>query len=716
MNPSIAGKKGGDSSVVDRLEFHADRMPDRVLFTWLDDDGHVAQQFTFAQLAARAKTLAARFSEFARPGERALLLYPHGLEFIASFLGCLYAGVVAVPAYPPRRNRSLLRLTAIQRDARPSLILTTSEVAANLAGQSGNGAAWSTQVLTDQIATERAPTWSRPPLAADALAFIQYTSGSTGEPQGVMVGHGNIMANEVAIETAFRHSSESTVVGWLPMFHDMGLIGNVLQPLYTGFPSVLLSPVTFLREPIRWLRAISEFRATISGAPNFAFDHCVDRITEEEKDTLDLSSLAVLYNGAEPVRARSLERFAEAFARCGFRRETFFPCYGLAETTLLVTGGPRQRPPVILPVRSGALETHQLVSCEHHEPDAQVLVGCGRTAHGTCLEIVEPDTCRRAAPDAVGELWVSGPSVAQGYWNRPEETELTFRARLADTGEGPFLRTGDLGFIRDGEVFITGRIKDLMIIRGRNIYPHDVEAAVERSLPFVAANTCAAFATSHDDGERLTLVIEADRAMVNIVRKAGQDGDRGDSIPELGALVEQVREAIADEFEVTLQAVVFVRPGSFPRTSSGKVQRRACRRGLEKDELQVVYAWQAAGTGAVLDPGSDPVAEPATDNEARPATRVHGELVDFIQSLVTDFVRSQIDANAPPVPVDRPFAAIGLDDSLGAAFVGLAIEKRTGVRLTAEHLCEYPNVNSLAGYVLQCQESRPPGPCEAVCE
>ncbi|MCY2993428.1 MAG: AMP-binding protein [Planctomycetota bacterium] len=362
MNRSLAGMNAQDS-LVDRLEHHADRMPDRVVYTWLDDDGRV-DQFTFGELALRARTLAARFAEHAGPGERALLLYPHGLEFIAAFLGCLYAGVVAVPAYPPRRNRSLLRLTAIHSDARPRLILTSSEVADNLAGQFGDDGHPSTLLVTDSIPTERESTWNRPPLKSESLAFIQYTSGSTGAPKGAVVSHGNIVANELSVQISFQYSPQSTMVSWLPMFHDMGLIGGVLQPLYTGFPSVLLSPVAFLREPIRWLRAFSDYRGTTSGAPNFAYDHCVDRITEEEKNTLDLRSLTLLYNGAEPVRARTLERFADAFARCGFRREAFFPCYGMAETTLLASGGPPQRKLVYLPVRSADLEAHRVVPSE----------------------------------------------------------------------------------------------------------------------------------------------------------------------------------------------------------------------------------------------------------------------------------------------------------------------------------------------------------------
>ena len=466
--------------------------------------------------------LAAQFSEHASPGDRALLLYPPGLAFIEAFLACLAAGIIAIPAYPPRANRKAERQWSIIEDASPSLILTSSQVAPKNRLQIPPGA-HSSYLVTDELTIGGDPDWRPPTLGPSTVAFLQYTSGSTGAPRGVMITHGNIAANEQQVEASFCHTQDSVMVSWLPLFHDMGLIGGVLQPLYVGFPAVLMSPVTFLREPVEWLRAISQYRGTTSGAPNFAYDHCVKYITEEQKKGLDLSSWQIAYNGAEPVRGETLDRFTEAFAGCGFRRQAFFPCYGLAEATLIVSGGPPSRTPTRVYVRGSALEANRLVEVQADDPDARQLVSSGRTAGETRVLIVDPETGTECPPDKVGEIWLASDSVALGYWNRPEETQETFRARLATTGEGPFLRTGDAGFVRDGELVITGRLKDLIIIRGRNLYPQDIEAAVEQAVDFVRANSCAAVRIHADSEEKLAIVVEADRRLVQTAQAAKKE-------------------------------------------------------------------------------------------------------------------------------------------------------------------------------------------------
>ena len=323
--------------------------------------------------------------------------------------------------------------------------------------------------------------WTEPQVTPESLAFLQYTSGSTSSPKGVMVSHGNILHNEGLIQRAFRQTARSTIVGWLPVYHDMGLIGNVIQPLYVGAACVLMSPVAFLQSPLRWLQAITRYRATTSGGPNFAFDLCARKVRQAQRDTLDLSSWQVAYNGAEPIRLETLERFSAAFEPCGFRREAFLPCYGLAEATLLVSGSLRTASPRVEHVQAVGLESHRVVEAAAGDGKAVPLVGCGEVTDGQELVIVHPDSSRRCAPDQVGEIWVAGPSIARGYWNRPEETERNFHARLAETGGGTFLRTGDLGFLKDGELFITGRLKDLVIIRGLNHYPQDIEQTVEKA-------------------------------------------------------------------------------------------------------------------------------------------------------------------------------------------------------------------------------------------
>ncbi|HVR99107.1 MAG TPA: fatty acyl-AMP ligase, partial [Thermoanaerobaculia bacterium] len=444
-------------TLIDLLRHRAAEGGRAPAYTFLADGEVEAEQLTYAELDRQARALGAALAAMGERGlygERALLLYPPGLEFIAAFLGCLYGGVVAVPAYPPRSQRGLPRLLSIVQDAKPSVVLTTGALlrkAEALLGQvlgDSGVACIATDQLLEEDAGALASAWTPPAIDGATLAFLQYTSGSTSTPKGVMVSHGNLLHNEEMIRQAFGQSAESVILGWLPVYHDMGLIGNVLQPLYVGAPCILMSPVAFLQKPLRWLEAISRYRATTSGGPNFAYALCAQKVTEEQKAGLDLSSWRVAFNGAEPVRAETLDRFAAAFAQCGFRREAFYPCFGLAEATLFVTGGALAEPFVARPFEAAALERDEAVPAESGENrPARELVGCGHAWAGQRVEIVDPSTFTACAPGRVGEVWVAGPSVAHGYWGRPDATERDFHARLADEPEaGPFLRTGDLGF------------------------------------------------------------------------------------------------------------------------------------------------------------------------------------------------------------------------------------------------------------------------------
>lgn len=569
-----------DLTILDRLRFHAQATPDRMAYRFLHDSGR-SDTLTFGQLDVRARVLAACLRGHASPGDRALLLYPPGLEFVEAFLACLAAGVVAVPAYPPRRNRKSERLRAIADDARPRLVLTTRQTlpvveASELGALDGLAC-----LATDELRAADGQGDRAEAVAPDQVAFLQYTSGSTGTPRGVVVTHANVMANEAAIQAAFRQTQADVVVSWLPTFHDMGLIGTVLQPLYVGYSAVFMPPATFLREPVRWLRAISEFRGTTAGAPNFAYDHCVQCVSEEQKQGLDLSCWAVAYNGSEPVRAETLDRFEAAFAGCGFRPEAFFPCYGLAEATLFVSGGPPGRQPRRRRLDAAALEAGaaQAVS----PPGGRVLVGCGRAGVGTVVVAVDPATRTPVPEGKVGELWVSSPGVAAGYWAPAGEASTVFGNHLA-CGEGPFLSTGDLGFLADGEVYVTGRSKDLIVVRGRNVYPQDVEAEVERSVGFVRSGGCAAFPLETPFGEGLGLAIEADRQVMRLA-----EDDPG----ELRRLADKISASVVRGFDVRLSAFVVVRPGALPRTSSGKVMRFACREGVRGGTLDAIYCWRA---------------------------------------------------------------------------------------------------------------------------
>ncbi|HTQ78496.1 MAG TPA: fatty acyl-AMP ligase, partial [Thermoanaerobaculia bacterium] len=483
----------------------------------------------------------------------------------------LYAGAVAVPAYPPQSSRAFPRLAAIAADSRPALALTTTVLLKKLSQLSAQGVDLGLKCLTtDDIPLSRAADWQEPDLRPESLAFLQYTSGSTALPKGVMVSHGNLLHNEEMIRRAFGQSRESVIVGWLPLYHDMGLIGNVLQPLYVSARCILMSPLGFLQKPLRWLRAISHFRGTTSGGPNFAYDLCVRKIRPEEISELDLSCWEVAFNGAEAVRAETLENFSRTFAPCGFRREAFFPCYGLAEATLFVTGVAKGRLPKIERFVARSLEEGQVVVAPPEDSSARELVSCGTAFMGQRLVIVDPDSGEACPPDRIGEVWVAGLSLAQGYFRRDEDTARDFTARLGE--EGPFLRTGDLGFLLDGELYVTGRLKDLIILRGRNLYPQDVELAVERSHPALRPGCGAAFAVDFGGEEQLVVVQEVER----------------DFAGEWEPLADAIRGAVAQEHQAQARAVVLIRAGSIPKTSSGKIQRRACRELFLKGGLDVL--------------------------------------------------------------------------------------------------------------------------------
>ncbi|HVR99989.1 MAG TPA: fatty acyl-AMP ligase, partial [Thermoanaerobaculia bacterium] len=448
---------GEGSTLIELLRERARERPGHRLYTFLADGEEEAGVLSCGELDVRARALGALLRQVAA-GEPVLLLFPPGAEFVTAFFGCLYGGAVAVPAYPPRARRVDSRLWSIFRDARPRVVLTTAAVLARLAEvreRSPELAAARWIAIDDpaEVPSGLADEWRDPGLEPGAVAFLQYTSGSTSSPKGVRVTHGNLLHNQALIQRAFRQTEESVVVGWLPLYHDMGLIGNVLQPLYSGARCVLMSPWAFLQSPARWLRAISRYRATTSGGPDFAYDLCVRKVRPEQRAGLDLSSWTVAFNGAEPVRAETLERFAAAFAPCGFRREALYPCYGLAEATLFVTGGAPGEPPATGPF------------------EGRTLVASGRPDDASLeVAIVEPESLARRGEDEVGEIWLRGASVTGGYWSRPELTEASFQAATAE-GDGPYLRTGDLGFLRGGDLYVAGRLKDLIIIRGRNHYP-----------------------------------------------------------------------------------------------------------------------------------------------------------------------------------------------------------------------------------------------------
>ena len=659
------------STLVDLLRLRSLHEPGRTAYRFLADGETEASHVTYGELDLRARAVGALLQSVSLHGARVLLLYPPGLDFVAAFFGCLYAGAVAVPSSPPRPSRGLGRVRAVADDAQAACALTTTQVLSRvelLPEKPAELARFGPWLATDRLADEWAAEWREPSTSGDALAYLQYTSGSTSTPKGVMVTHVNVLANSAYIHQGFEHGPESVSLSWLPHFHDMGLLDGIIQPLYGGFPAVLMSPAAFLQRPVRWLEAISRHGVTHSGGPNFAYDLCVRRVSKEQRASLDLSGWGVAYDGAEPVRRETLERFGEAFAPCGFRRRAFYPAYGLAEATLKVTGGRKEDEPVYHTVQAGALKEHRVVEAEAGAADARTLVGSGHAALGTEVVIVNPESARRCAPDEVGEVWVSGPGVAAGYWNRPEETERTFRARLAESGEGPFLRTGDLGFVRDGELFVTGRLKDLIIIRGRNLYPQDIEQAVEQCHAALRPGGGAAFSVEVEGEERLVLAQEVEARR----RK------------EAPAVFAAIREVLAEEFEVQPAAVLLLRPGGLPKTSSGKVRRGACREGFLENSLRVVAEWRA---GAVVD-GQAPV--PAAPDELS---------AESVGRWLRALLAARLNTEAPLLDLHQPIARYGVD-SLLALELTHAVETGLGVKLPPAGFLRNPTIADLTNEAL----------------
>ena len=574
----------GPANLVRLVQYRAETEPNEPAFIYLANGVDEEIVMSNASLDRQARRVAAWLQSRNMFGGRALLLYPPGLDFIVAYFGCLYAGVIAIPVYPPRRNRSILRIETVAKNADAAVALTTEEVIKTVAGMLDEAPSlknidW---VATTTLDENLADTWAFPDINSDTIAFLQYTSGSTGAPKGVILTHGNLLHNSQMIYQGFEHTRTGRGVFWLPSYHDMGLIGGIVQPLYCGRPNVIMSPLSFLQKPVRWLAAITRYKATTSGGPNFAYDLCVRNITEAQIDELELSNWSVAFNGAEPVLAETMEAFAQKFERCGFRYEAFYPCFGLAEGTLIVSGGYVKNRPIIRSLDPKELSIGRAVEVRDTRSKSVRYVSSGRKIlPDERLAIVDPETCVECPDSIVGEIWVKSPSNARGYWNAPEATERTFHATIAETNEGPFMRTGDLGFMMDGELFVTGRIKDLIIVRGVNVYPQDIEMTVQKTDPHLRPLCGAAFMVrDHSElpQEHLVIVQELERQFKG----------------EIEPIFTAIKKAVALEHEIPVQGIVLIKSGSIPKTSSGKIQHHACRNGFLDGSLSEVKRWVSA--------------------------------------------------------------------------------------------------------------------------
>lgn len=577
-------------TLVEVLSHRALHQSDERAYVFIGDCGTEITQLTFGELNSCSRSLAQELSIRARPGDRALLVFPPGLNFLVAYFACLYSGIVAVPVVPPRRGRLRLATLGIADDCQPKIGLTTEVLLPEIAQEFSGQAAWDAITWMSVEAALSVPSSGPEPHTArsDEIAFLQYTSGSTSAPKGVMVTHGNLVRNLEMIRRAVGTTQNSRIVSWMPLFHDMGLILNALHTLCVGSLCVLMSPASFMQRPLGWLTAISKYKAEVAGGPNFAYDLCVKRFSPERAQELDLRCWRVAMNGAEPVHARTLQNFSETFSPYGFERRAFYPCYGMAEGTLLLSGGARDVLPVTRKIERAPFAQGRIISVDDTCTDRREVVGCGSSLIGERLVVVDPATRRESASGQIGEIWAAGPHVALGYWRNPAASNETFGGRIAGTGDGPFLRTGDLGFLLDDELFITGRLKDVIIVNGQNHYPQDIEATVAACHPALRENFGAIFVVGEDGEHRLVVVQEVERTW-----RFRLNADN---------LIESVRRAVVAEHELMISEVVLIRAGTLPKTSSGKVQRRQTRELYVRGELEL---WPA--DGARMKPSFDPI-------------------------------------------------------------------------------------------------------------
>lgn len=656
----------GYTDIISIINKRAELTPDKVIYRFLEDGEHETDLLTFKQLDTKARTVAYYLQQHGKRGDRVLLLFPTGLEYVTAFFGCLYAGMIAIPAYPPRRNRSLNRIHTIISDSGAKTSLLSEKVATDIQHNFANDEVLNSiqWIVYKDFDETLASKWVAKDIRPEEVALLQYTSGSTGEPKGVMITHGNIIYNSETIRRSFSFDENLQGVNWLPIFHDMGLIGTIIQPAYIGGANVIMPPVAFLKNPINWLKAIEKYKANNGGGPNFGYDYLISKTTEEERAKLDLSRVETFYCGAEPIRKSTLEAFTEGLKAAGVSQKQLFPCYGLAEGTLIVTGSHMKELPKYLRVNAEALSQNRIQLERDGNPKHIDLVGCGHVWMETRVAIVDSETHLEVGDDLIGEVWVSGPTVAKGYWNNEEQTRLSFQAHIADSGEGPFLRTGDLGFFHEKELYITGRLKDLIIIRGINYYPSDIEYTVQQVDAALRPYGGAAIPVVAGDEEKLVVVQELERT-------AMRNADHA-------SLISDIRKAIAEEHELEVFAVLLIRTGSLPLTSSGKIQRRQTKYDYLNGVLDVVASWEA---------------EKPTD--AKPSIGKPLPTEAAIKEWLADWIVRNQHFRREDIDADKHLLSYGLD-SLAAVTLETEISAYFGVKWHVSSFMLNPTINKIA--------------------
>lgn len=672
-------------TLVSVLQRHVVQQGDNIAYTFLDDAQDTKVTFTYRQLRDEAHELALHLLMRGQKGDRALLLFENGAELIVAFFACLMSGIVAVPAYPPRKNRNMERLKNVVIDADASLILTSAKIAAISEPQlQGDEIFKDIAVLVTDNLSGASQAAKLPEILPTDLAFLQYSSGSTGVPKGVMISHHNIVQNQLRIAEAFEHDQNSKVVSWLPYFHDMGLIGGILQPLFVGFPVYLMSPTWFLQKPVRWLKAISDFGGTTSGAPNFAWKLCVDKITDEELEGIDLSNWRVAFNGSEPINAQTLKEFTERFAPYGFKSNAHLPCYGMAEATLMITAVNCKDEPTIFEAEKSNLSENLATLAKANE-ESYSLVSSGHTWFDDQLIIVDPEMREQKAEGQVGEIWLRSPCVGQGYWKKDELNEEIFNAKIASTGEGPYLRTGDLGFVKGSDVFITGRQKDLIIIRGRNYYPQDIEYTIFNSVPAFSEHCAAAFTVPTKDGEGIVVVQEVKRTELRKINAS--------------EAIRVCSQSVAEEMELPLHDIVLVKPATVAKTSSGKIQRAVNRQMYLDDQFERVASMRELTEKSTIANNEN--------SQQLSESSIPGISVDAEQLIqwICDNIAEALEKSASQIDIDANFFSLGLNSAVSVSFMA-ELSERINRELSPILIYDYPTIRKLVDHILYSSENQ----------
>ncbi|KAA3617210.1 MAG: SDR family NAD(P)-dependent oxidoreductase [Calditrichaeota bacterium] len=711
-------------TLVDLLRSRAELYGDKEAFSFLADGNKKKTVLTYADLDRKVRAFASVLQKKGLTGERALLLYPPGLDYLIAFFGCLYAGVIAVPAYPPdpnRLNRTLPRLQAIVSDAQATMALTNDSIMYMIkilklgskfsdsmskvpflrkfkttmnhfsVQQTGLASAnelgnlqW---ISSDDVVDHYADSWKKPEIDKDSIAFLQYTSGSTGSPKGVMLTHDNLITNSGHIYNGFGMQDIDRVVSWLPMYHDMGLIGGIIQPIYRGIPTTVLSPIHFLQRPLRWLETISDLKEyrIASGGPNFGYDLCARKATEKHLQSLELSNWKVAFSGAEPVRQETIERFYDTFNKNGFKKESFLSCYGLAEATLYVTGVHPEKSPQTLSLDSKALQKNQIAEVPTSHSDATIMTSCGYAQPEQAIAIIDPKTGEKVSDNMAGEVWIKGPNISQGYWGKKELSNETFNNFIKNTNDGPYLSTGDLGYLSDNELYITGRVKDLIIIRGRNYYPQDIEFLIESGHEDVKPGCSAAFSITEDSEEHLVVVCEL-RQKKNI---------------KMDEVVSAIRHIITETNDIRVYGVILIKAKSISKTSSGKIQRHAVKNAYLNNELKILHEWHGAST--ISDSSYEQDLD--HDEEIKPPQPVSDIIPETqkqnareIEDWIINHLSESVGVDKLEIDINKPFVSFGLDSAQAIGMVG-DLEEWIEQPLSPTIIWDYPSITTLSAYL-----------------